>query len=453
MYKKLITLLLVTFMVLPVFAKTTFIFAEDEDEEEETSGCYINGDYFDEDECVSIYENARQRVKELEAEIESAKENQTKQLELAQEYASKAESMQAEIDDLSTQIEELKTRIDVLIEKISENEIKVEDINTRVKNRMVESQKTMHFNGYLEFILGSKSFTDMLSRIYGVQAIVSKDENDRETLIEIITQLNKDKAELDESKKKLDESYQEIVAKQEEFKVMEEFYEEEAARIQIELDEMTEERDSKYESYKELAEALKEAGISTNDGFVAAVHNSWISSTVWNYSDDFLDGQWHLGVDYAASRYTEIHAPAAGVIIRADDGCNDHFGGSLSDSCGAWIAGGGNQVYMMCEVDGAIYGFIFFHMNSVNVSYGDFVMQDEVIGLVGSSGKSTGPHCHIEMYLLGYGELSDYLAMNWNATFSVGRAATAYSNRCEYNDGSYRQSPPCILNPELYLPE
>ena len=65
----------------------------------------------------------------------------------------------------------------------------------------------------------------------------------------------------------------------------------------------------------------------------------------------------------------------------------------------------------MAEVDGAVYGFIFFHLNTVYVEYGDYVSQDEVIGTVGSSGSSTGPHCHIEMYLLGYGDLFDFLDM------------------------------------------
>ena len=132
------------------------------------------------------------------------------------------------------------------------------------------------------------------------------------------------------------------------------------------------------------------------------------------------------------------------MIIRAAGGCNDP--GSLSSYCGEWIAGGGNQVYLMCEVDGTVYGFIFFHLQYVNVSYGDYVLQDEVIGTVGSSGKSTGPHCHIEMYRLGRGDLLDYLAMGWNATFSVGRGLTAYNNRCDVS------SAPCILNPEMYLP-
>ena len=443
--KKFITVLLVFVMVLPIFSKPTFIYADDEEETEEKSiydRCIKDKD---KEACNAITQNKRDSIKQIEEQIAAAENDRDAARALAIEYASKAEGMQEQINSLAAQIETLKTRIEELQIQIEENEKKVEALNSRVKNRMVESQKTMHFSGYLEFVLGSKSFTDLLSRVYGVNAIVSKDKSDRDELMDIIKQLNSDKAELDESKKKLDESYEDIVATQAELIAMQEFYEEEEARINMELDAMTEERDNIYDSFEELSQLLKEAGIMVNMGFVAAVHNSWISETVWNYSDDFLDGNWHLGVDYAASRGTNIHAPAGGVIIRADDSCDDP--GYLGSWCGNWISGGGNQVYLMCEVDGRVYGFIFFHLNAVYVSYGDLVSQDEVIGTVGSSGSSTGPHCHIEMYYLGRGDLSDYLAMGWNATFSVGRGRTAYNNRCEAGN-----SAPCILNPEYYLP-
>lgn len=443
--------MLILFMVLGSFAKTNFIYAEDDNEEYSEQETYSEkGDYEkciedrDKEACKVIASSAQSSLKDIEDKIADAQNDRDKAIALAEEYAAKAASLQSEVDSLKAQIEELKARIAELEVQIAENEAKVEEINTRVKNRMVETQKIMHFNGYIEFILGSKSFSDMLSRVYGVEAIVSKDKSDRETLLEIIEQLNKDKAELDASKVQLDANYNDIVAKQAELIAMEEFYRAEEARIQDELDEMTAERDQVYQSFNDLREALKDTGVTVNSSFSTPVHNSWITGRVWNYDNNFLSGTWHLGVDYAASRGTQIHAPAGGVIIRADDGCSDP--GSLSNYCGAWIAGGGNQVYLMCEVDGTVYGFIFFHMQSVYVSYGDYVLQDEVIGTVGSSGKSTGPHCHIEMYRLGRGELLDYLAMGWNATFSVGRGATAYNNRCDVS------SAPCILNPELYLP-
>ena len=459
MLKKLLSIVLVVFMVLPLSCKTTFIYAEEEggeyyeeeetytEEEEEEEKSDYDKCVQDQDKaaCRAIAKNAQSSLKDIEDQIANAKENREAAAALANEYAAKAQTYQGEIDSLKIQIEDLKTRIEELTTQIAENEKKVEELNTRVKNRMIESQKTMHFNGYLEFILGSKSFTDMLRRVYGVEAIVSKDKSDRETLLSVIEQLTKDKAELDAAQKELNASYEEIVAKQAELIAMQEFYEEEAVRIGEELDEMTEARDNIYNTFDDLREALKATGVTVSDGFVPAVHNSWISSTVWNYDNDFLGGAWHLGVDYAASRGREIHAPAGGVVIRADDGCSDP--GYLGSSCGAWISGGGNQVYMMCEVDGSIYGFIFFHLNTVYVSYCDYLLQDDVIGLVGSSGSSTGPHCHIEMYYLGEGELLDYLSMGWNATFSVGRGRTAYNNRCEIGTPA-----PCILNPEYYLP-
>lgn len=453
MLKKLLQIILIVFMVLPLSGKASFIYADEEDYdyedeevyEEEKSDyekCVYDGD---KEACRAIAKNAQNSLKEIENQIANAENDREAAIALANEYAGKAESLQGDIDRLKVQIDELKARIEELTIQIEENEAKVEALNTRVKNRMIETQKTMHFNGYLEFILGSKSFTDMLRRVYGVEAIVSKDKSDRETLLSVIEQLNKDKAELDKSKKELDASYEEIVAKQAELIAMQEFYEEEAVRIEEELDAMTAERDNIYNTFDDLRDALRAMGVTVSDGFVAAVHNSWISASVWNYDNNFLSGAWHLGVDYAATRGTQIHAPADGVIIRADGGCSDP--GYLGSSCGAWISGGGSQVYMMCEVGGSIYGFIFFHLNAVYVSYGDFVLQDDVIGLVGSSGSSTGPHCHIEMYYLGDGELLDYLSMGWNATFSVGRGYTAYSNRCEIGTPA-----PCILNPEYYLP-
>ena len=451
MFRKIISVLLIVFMSVGVFAKTNFIYADEEDEEEVVEKSTYEKCVEDKDRkaCSALVQDTQSNLKEIESQIEAAQSNKEEAAKLAMEYAQKAESMQSTINRLAREITELKERIEELEKQIADNEKKVDALNSRVKSRMVESQKTMHFSGYVEFILGSKSFSDMLSRIYGVEAIVTKDKNDRGELISVIEQLNKDKDELDRAKATLDTNYEQIVATQAELLAMQEFYEEEEARIQEELDAMTAQRDNIYDSFADLQDILRAVGVSSS-GFIAAIHNSWITETVWNYSDDFQDGKWHLGVDYAASRGTQIHAPASGIVIRADASCGDP--GYLGSACGNWISGGGNQVYMMCEVNGGIYGLIFFHLNAVYVSYGDFVLQDEVIGAVGSSGSSTGPHCHIEMYYLGEGNLYDYVAMGWNATFSVGRGRTAYNNRCYYDDGSYRQGAPCILNPEMYLP-
>ena len=466
MFKKLLSLLLVTFLVLPIFGKTSFIYAEDDEDEtqevEETEDSENEEEETEEQEevektdrekciedndreaCRAIKESVNEELEDLENKIKEASADEEKANALMEEFALKAKDTQYEIDDLRVQIEELKVRIEKLEKEIAENEAKVEELNGRVKDRMVAYQKTMHFNGYLEFILGSKSFTDMLRRVYGVRAVTSKDKADREEYVEVITKLNADKKDLDDSKKKLDEDYDALVVKQIEYEEMKEFYASEIERIEEELARMTEEK-SKIEHFEddpELKEALRNVGV-LNNGFVAAVHGSYITEGVWHYSDDFLGGSWHTGVDYAASEGSALHAPAGGVIIRADDGCS---GGNDSYSCGYWISGGGNQVYLLAEVDDVVYGFMFFHLSRVDVKKGDIVDQDEIIGAVGDTGHSYGAHCHIEMYKLGYGSLSEIASYGWNSTFGLGRHEDLFDNRCSVT------SAPCICDPRDYLP-
>lgn len=451
MFKKLLTILLAFFIVLLNFSKTDFIYAEDGEEEyaeeEETeeyseeSVCNSNSSYYNAHACI-VYASGKysNSISAVQSEIDLANEDLEKAEALATQYKKEADSLEADIEALKTSIDELTARITELEEQIAKNEALVDELNSRVKNRMAESQKTMHFNGYLDFVLGSKSFTDLLRRIYGVNAILSKDKSDREMYIDVITQLTNDKLELEESKAKLDEDYDALVEKQAQFLVKRQFYLDQMEAVEEKLAELQSQIDEIQESYEDL---VADTGLINSLGFTAPIHNSHITAEPWYYDNNFLGGKTHLGVDYPAGYGTEIHAPASGVVLRADDSCGY---GSLFNYCGAWIAGGGNQVYLMVSVNGSIYAFMFFHLSKVNVKRGDIVLADEVIGEVGSSGQSTGPHCHIEMYYLGDGTLNEYLAKSWNATFSVGRGETAISNRCEIG-----ASAPCILNPKYYL--
>lgn len=460
MIKKLLNILLVVFLVLPIFCKTNFIYADDDDDEiteiedyEEDEDEEVVEEKSDREKCLdgdkqactAIRDSVSDDLKDLEEKIKNAKEDEKKARELAAEFETKAYDTEIEIANIKVQIEDLKVRIVELEVQIAENQAKVDELNGRVKKRMVEYQKTMHFNGYLEFILGSKSFTDMLRRIYGVESITSKDKADREEFAAVIAKLVADKTEFDESKKQLDEKCDDLIVKQVEYEEMKKFYLEEIEKIESELESLTEERNrvEHFSDDPEIKKALQEAGILVNDGFVAAVHGSYITEGVWHYSDGFLDGSWHTGVDYAASQGTSLHAPAGGIIIRADDSCSGY---NDSYSCGEWISGGGNQVYLLAEVDGVVYGFMFFHLSRVDVSKGDIVDQDEVIGAVGDTGHSYGAHCHIEMYKLGYGSLEEIAGIGWDSTFGLHRHETLYDNRCSV------KSAPCICDPRDYLP-
>ena len=89
----------------------------------------------------------------------------------------------------------------------------------------------------------------------------------------------------------------------------------------------------------------------------------------------------HKGVDLGAPVGTPIHAAADGMVSRAD-----------------WFSGYG--LYVALEHGGTIqtrYG----HMSRLAVAAGQMVRKGDVIGYVGSTGRSTGPHLHYEVRIAG----------------------------------------------------
>jgi murein DD-endopeptidase MepM/ murein hydrolase activator NlpD len=90
----------------------------------------------------------------------------------------------------------------------------------------------------------------------------------------------------------------------------------------------------------------------------------------------------HKGLDFTAPQGTPIYATGNGTIEVA---------GQTGD-------GFGNHVVIN---HGYGYETLYGHMYKVKVKIGEKVKRGEVIGWIGSSGKSTGPHCHYEVHING----------------------------------------------------
>ena len=89
----------------------------------------------------------------------------------------------------------------------------------------------------------------------------------------------------------------------------------------------------------------------------------------------------HEGVDLASPVGTPIHATADGTVAKAD-----------------WF--GGYGLFVQLEHGGALqtrYG----HMSRLNVAAGQHVHKGDIIGYVGTTGRSTGPHLHYEVRVNG----------------------------------------------------
>lgn len=104
----------------------------------------------------------------------------------------------------------------------------------------------------------------------------------------------------------------------------------------------------------------------------------WLSSKYGYRSDPFTGKRsWHAGVDLAGKEGSDIIATAGGVVTYADE-----------------RYGYGNLV----EIDHG-NGLItrYAHCKTIKVNVGDVVQKGQVVALMGSTGRSTGPHVHFEV--------------------------------------------------------
>ena len=447
--RKFCLLIINLFLIVGIFNNDLFIKSVNADDE----SCIL--EECDDSDNKCRLRNAKKKQQCLQDEINSAKSNQEEYWALADKWAKEAESLNEQIAELKPQIEELNTKISDLETSIAEKEALVEELNQRVLSRMESAQGTMHFSPWLDFLLGSNGFADMLRRLYGIEAINSKEASDRKELEEIIEEYNNQKAELDSAKVELDNKMTdlEIASDEAEYKneqAMIAYNEasEVVAAIQNELDAQNKIIANINFNLDDLIE------LDPQSGFSSPVPGSSISSYFPYYPSSFGGGI-HLGIDYAAGLGSDIYAPADGVIVISDDNCSTW--GGLGNSCGGAGGGvsyGGNQIYFLCSVNGSVYALTFSHLYSGSLHEKGVVMQGTQIAKVGSSGNSTGPHCHIEMFYLGDGDnedLSTYIELLNNGTYSksfnCGWGSAGLSTICKT-----KGSAPCRLDGSRYLP-
>ena len=97
----------------------------------------------------------------------------------------------------------------------------------------------------------------------------------------------------------------------------------------------------------------------------------------------------HPGIDLPAPVGTPVFAPVDGVVARID---RDGVGRGVTNGNAVFI---GSPAMRWC----------FLHLSRVDVQSDQVVRRGQVIGAVGSTGKSTGPHLHFQVYR--FGELVD----------------------------------------------
>lgn len=110
---------------------------------------------------------------------------------------------------------------------------------------------------------------------------------------------------------------------------------------------------------------------------------SGVITSTYGARDQIFDGvnSYHTGTDIANNMGTEIHSATTGKVIKVQK--MDKYYGN----------------YVVVETNGV--NFKYAHMSEIKVNLGDEIKQNDIVGLVGSTGMSTGPHLHFEISING----------------------------------------------------
>ncbi|MBR3755732.1 MAG: peptidoglycan DD-metalloendopeptidase family protein [Firmicutes bacterium] len=324
------------------------------------------------------------------AEVEREKE------QVSTEMAEMKDDIEAAREDVA----EIQSDIDKKQDEISETAGEIESLKSEMSAReegLNDRLRAMYKNGsigYLEVLLGSSSISEFLNNVEMIQRIYRNDQDTLETLEEQHGVLEGKQAELEHEKAELDAQKEVEAAKQAEL-------EESQAALQAKLDALNAEADAITAEIqarqKELAAQREESknngggdGNSQeqtyedyNGGAMAWPCDSRIITSEFGFRIHPLTGIYtgHTGIDIGCNMYAPIYAAESGTVILAE-----------------WYGGYGNAVVI--DHGGGVTT-LYGHNEELYVSVGQQVRRGETIAGAGSTGWSTGPHCHFEVRVNG----------------------------------------------------
>lgn len=326
------------------------------------------------------------------------KELEEKKANLAKNDA-EVEAIRKKIAQIQNEIEEAKKEVERLQAEIDESEIEIQKKSEESKNIISYYQVSNGENSYLEYAFGATDITDMIYRL---------------SIVEQLTEYNdKIMKELEELIKKNQAQQKELEQKQVELKNLEEELRKEKARIEEESNHIKETMPSIEDQIKAAKESVsyyKKLGCGANEDVqqceyrVSQASSSSSLPSVGFFSRPMNNGYvvrgksaGHLGYDFSSSNKSiAIYPIAPGVIhaIYTDTCTSEYWCSNMGFSCN----GNAKIVVVKHNYNGGFLYSSYVHLSSYgNISVGSFVSRDTVIGYMGTTGCSTGPHLHLEI--------------------------------------------------------
>jgi len=346
---------------------------------------------------IDALEEQRDELKaqreEMQAGIDELKNQQAGVLEQKRALDEQNEVYRQELELIEEQVS-LYTRL--VDEKAAELEKATAD---EAEQLAIYKQhvRAMEENGeytYLSIIFGSKSLSQLMSNLDMIGEIMDADKR-------IYDQYTAAREDAEEIKAEYETTLSALADKQAEYEAEKADLEAKIAEANDMIAQLEEEINSNYDLYLEVL-AQEEALESDIQNMIAEMERqeaaNSITSTgkyIWplpGYSPGSAYG-WRMHPIYHEMRFhagEDIGAPSGTPILAADSG----MATVIADN------GNGYGNYIMINHGGGRVT-LYAHMSAFAISNGATVSQGQVIGYVGSTGNSTGPHLHFEVRVNG----------------------------------------------------
>lgn len=350
------------------------------------------------------------KMKNLKKQKESVAANKEKYKKKKSEAKKYLASVDKQLTSVSTQIYENGKKLDKTEKDITKTKKKLKKAKESVDEQNKDMQKRIQFmyeNGdseMLDMLLNSKSITDFLNKAEYISELSTYDrkmfnklkdtqqkietakknlKNEKDNLVALQEKQKSEQAslkKLESSKKKELSGYDSLIKHSEESekKIAAEIAAQQAAIQQAE------QAEQQYNQEASKQPKYKGNKGTPGGGWTWPCPSSHTITSEFGYrSDPFgkSGGGYHSGIDIGAPGGTPVVAASAGTVAWAN----------FSSTAGNWIGiSHGNGVVS-----------VYMHMSALIAHAGQHVNKGQTIGLVGTTGSSTGNHLHFGVQLNG----------------------------------------------------
>lgn len=330
--------------------------------------------------------------KDIQNQLKAVKEDKNAAMNKKLLIENQIDLIRQEIENINAQIEMYDQLINEKTAELRQAEAE-EQAQFELFCRQMRHMEEQGEVSYWSILFSSASFSELLDNYMMIEEIIEYDNRVIDELTALQAKVAADRAGLEQAQAEQEEAKEQQLAAQDELKTQEaevdkliqeiNAHEDQLEAMEEELNKAAKALDAQIKA-KEREYAAQIAQVPSESGYL------WPLPGGYNVITSFAGGRIHpvtgkygnhAGIDISAPGGTKIYAAMSGVVIHAAKGTGS-----------SWSYG--NYV-IVAHSNGT--NTLYAHMSRIGCTKGQTVHQGDVIGYVGSTGRSTGNHLHFEV--------------------------------------------------------